>query len=93
MNPIEQNEDDEFLPAYAPGDSAYVEIRSISKEAFNFLNEVIIQTDRPGGVSELFARPIANVSTNISNSNPQGPRAVGFFNVSSVSGSGKRLVP
>lgn len=93
MNPIEQNEDDEFLPAYAPGDSAYVEIRSVSKEAFNFLNEVIIQTDRPGGFSELFARPIANVSTNITNSNPQGPRAVGFFNVSAVSGAGKRLMP
>jgi hypothetical protein len=93
MNPIEQNEDDEFLPAYAPGDSAYVEIHSISKPAFNFLNEVIIQTDRPGGFSELFARPIANVSTNVVNANPQGPRAVGFFNVAAVSGKGRRLLP
>lgn len=93
INPIEQNEDDEFLPAYSPGDSAYVEIRSISKEAFNFLNEVIIQTDRPGGFSELFARPVANVSTNVVNLNPKGPPAVGFFNVSAVSAAGKRLVP
>ncbi len=75
---------------YWPGDSVYVEIMSITVAAFNYLNEVKIQTNRPGGFSELFARPIANVSTNIINTNPKGSNVMGFFNVGAVSSkSGK----
>jgi hypothetical protein len=77
---------------YWPGDSVYVEIHSISLAAFNYLNEVIVQTDRPGGFQELFSRPLSNVSTNIKNVNPTGSTAVGFFNVGAVSGKGKRFV-
>jgi cobyrinic acid a,c-diamide synthase len=73
------------------GDSVYVEIHSITPEAFNFLNQVVIQIDRPGGFSELFAAPLANVSTNISNMNSNGKPVVGFFCVSAVSTAGKRL--
>jgi hypothetical protein len=76
---------------YWPGDSVYVEIHSISLAAFNFLNEVVVQTDRPGGFSELFARPLANVSTNIKSVNSNGTTAVGFFNVGAVSGLGKKF--
>jgi len=77
---------------YWPGDSVYVEIHSITLAAFNYLNEVKVQTDRPGGFSELFARPIANVSTNVTNANPKGSAVMGFFNVAAVSGRGQKFV-
>ena len=76
---------------YVVGDSVYVEIHSITRQAFDFLNQVAIQTDRPGGFSELFAAPASNVGTNLSNANPQGKKAIGFFNVSVISSAGKRL--
>jgi hypothetical protein len=74
------------------GDTLYVEIQSISLAAFNYLTQVNIQTNRPGGFSELFSPPIANVPTNIMNLSSNGKKAVGFFNVAAVSGRGKRLV-
>jgi hypothetical protein len=92
VNPFDQDEKKNFLSPYDIGDSLYVELYSISLSAFNYLNEVRTQTDRPGGFGELFSSPIANVSTNINNVNPNGKKAVGFFNVASVSGNGKRLV-
>lgn len=92
INPFEQDENDQVLSPYNPGDSVYVEIHSLSKSAFTFLNQVIIQTNRPGGFSELFATPLANVSTNVINKNLSGTPAVGFFNVASVSGLGKKFV-
>ncbi len=73
------------------GDSAYVEIHSLSDAAFDFLNQVIIQTNRPGGFGELFASPLANVPTNIVKKSSGGTPAIGFFNVSAVSGLGKSL--
>ncbi|HLZ15498.1 MAG TPA: hypothetical protein VKQ08_00565, partial [Cyclobacteriaceae bacterium] len=76
---------------YLPGDSVYVEINSITVATFNFLNEVMVQTNRPGGFSELFARPIANVSTNVKNVNPNGSTVMGFFNTAAVSGRGQRF--
>lgn len=91
INPIDGDGDGNFLPAYNLGDSVYVELHSISDAAFDFLNEVSIQTNRPGGFAELFASPIANVPTNITNTDPNGPAAVGFFNVASVSGLGTRI--
>jgi hypothetical protein len=92
VNPFDQDEDDNFLSPYEIGDSLYVELHSISLSAFNYLNQVRTQTDRPGGFGELFSSPIANVSTNINNVNANGKKAIGFFNVASVSGNGKRLV-
>ncbi|MFN9909083.1 MAG: hypothetical protein ACK56F_23670, partial [bacterium] len=72
-----------------PGDSVYVEINSITLEAFTYLQQVSIQTNRPGGFSELFARPIANVPTNIENVDPKGKAALGFLNVGAVSVKGQ----
>lgn len=89
INPFEQDANDEFLSPYLPGDSVHVEIHSISLEAFNFMSEVAIQTNRPGGFSELFASPISNVSTNIF-STSSAP-VLGFFNVAAVSGLGKKF--
>lgn len=91
VNPNDVDENDNVLSPYQPGDSLNVEIHSLTVQAFNYMNEVVIQTNRPGGFSELFASPIANVSTNIFNVNETGPSAVGFFTVSAVSAKGKRF--
>jgi hypothetical protein len=74
-----------------PGDSVYVEMTSITIAAFNYLDEVKIQTDRPGGFSELFVTPLANVSTNLSYTNPKGSAVMRFFNVGAVSARGQKF--
>lgn len=92
INPFEQDENDEFMSPFEDGDSVYVEIHSITNETFLFLNEVRIQTDRPGGFAELFATPLSNVRTNIEYmGNKDEVVVAGFFNVASVKGVGKTL--
>ncbi|MEM7297738.1 MAG: hypothetical protein AAF391_05670, partial [Bacteroidota bacterium] len=73
------------------GDSLFVEIHSISNEAYFFLNQVIEETTREAGFGALFATPLSNVSTNLVPSNPDNS-VLGFFNIASVSGNGTRLV-
>ncbi len=94
INPIDKDpkKSNQNLPPYAPGDSVYVEIHSLSPEAFDHLQQVIVQTQRNGGFGALFDRPIDNVSSNVVNSNPTGSKAVGFFCVSAVKGMGKKFV-
>lgn len=83
---------DEIVP-YVPGDSLYVEIHSITNEAFEFLQQVQIQTQRDGGFDEIFSEPLENVTTNIANDTPNSSiKVIGFFNVASVSGRGRKLV-
>jgi hypothetical protein len=91
FNPTEQDSEDNFLPSYSIGDSLYVEVHSVTEEAFDFLNQLRIQIDRPGGFGELFAQPLANVPTNIRKISGDGPRPVGFFTTSAVSANGARL--
>jgi hypothetical protein len=91
INPNDTDANDNALSPYVPGDSVYVEIHSITVAAFEYLNQVSQQTNRPGGFSELFARPIDNVSTNIVNVNSKEKKAVGFFNVAAVSGKGQKF--
>ncbi len=92
INPINTDENDNFLPPFEldAEDSVYVELNSITPEAFFFLNQVIIQTDRPGGFAELFAVPLANVSSNIISSNTK-EQVVGFFCASAVSSLGRKI--
>ncbi len=92
INPSNEDKDGNALSPYLPGDSVYVEIHSITYATFTYLNEVVIQTDRPGGFGELFASPLSNVSTNIANVNPKGSKVVGFFNVAAVAGLGRKLI-
>lgn len=92
INPNDRDANDRPLSPFNPGDSVYVEIHSLTEATFDFLVQVAIQTNRPGGFSELFSRPLANVSTNMANENAQGTKVQGFFNVGSVSGLGKRFV-
>jgi len=91
VNPFDEDENGDLLSPYALGDSLFVELHSITNEAFFFLNEVQVQTNRPGGFAELFSTPLSNVATNIFPSD-ENVEVVGFFNVSAVSGNGKRLV-
>ncbi|MFM7486535.1 MAG: DUF4249 domain-containing protein [Cytophagales bacterium] len=93
MNPNDTDANDNALSPYVPGDSAYVEIHSITLAGFTYLRQLGEQTNRPGGFAELFSRPLANISTNINNVNPNGKKALGFFNVAAVSGKGKKFVP
>jgi hypothetical protein len=93
INPVDKDPNsNKNLPPYVAGDSVYVEIHSLSLEAFDHLQQVIIQTQRTGGFGALFAKPIDNVSSNILNTNPNGSKVVGFFNVSAVKGLGKKFV-
>lgn len=91
INPLDQDERGRFLSPYLPGDSVYVEIHSLSEASFDFLTQVSLQTNRPGGFGELFATPLSNVSTNIRNVNPSGKKALGFFNVAAVAGKGRKF--
>jgi hypothetical protein len=93
INPIDIDEDDKNIPPYIPGDTVKVEIHSITNSAFTFLNELKIQTNRPGGFAELFAVPLSNIPSNIVNLNPEGPTPLGFFNVSAVSSKKQWLDP
>ncbi len=91
INSTDVDANDDLVSPFVSGDSVNVQIHSITKQAFNYLNQVAIQTNRPGGFQELFATPLANVSTNISNTKTNGSKALGFFNISAVSGAGKRF--
>lgn len=91
INPFDQDAQGRFLSPYLPGDSVYVEIHSLSEASFDFLTQVALQTNRPGGFAELFATPLSNVTTNIVNVNPSGKEALGFFNVAAVSGRGRKF--
>ncbi len=93
INSNDVDADGKFLSPIVAGDSMNVQIHSITLAAFNYLNEVAVQTDRPGGFQELFSKPLANVSTNIVNTSPSGSKVVGFFNVAAVSMAGKRYNP
>jgi hypothetical protein len=86
----EEDEDGNFIGALKDGDSLYVEIHSITNEAFTFLSEMRIQIDRPGGFAELFAQPLSNLPTNISSSD-KTETVLGFFNVALVKGNGRKL--
>ncbi|MEO9966061.1 MAG: DUF4249 domain-containing protein [Reichenbachiella sp.] len=92
VNPFDEKEGEEdvFVSPFDDGDSLYVELHSITPAAHNFLNELRIQTDRPGGFAALFDTPLSNIPTNIENSTSDA-LVVGFFCVSSVEGNGARL--
>ncbi|MBX2841127.1 MAG: DUF4249 domain-containing protein [Flammeovirgaceae bacterium] len=88
INPFDEDESEDggFLSPYVLGDNIKVEVLSITDDAFDYMNEVKIQIDRPGGIGELFASPIFNVTSNIENvsGNPED-KPLGFFAVSNIS--------
>ncbi|CAN0177756.1 unnamed protein product, partial [Chrysoparadoxa australica] len=70
-------------------DSIFLELNSISPEAWFFLVRGQQETARPEGFGALFATPPANLPTNIFPD--QEANVVGFFNVASVSKLGRKL--
>lgn len=58
-----------------------VETLSITEDFFYFCAEAQAQINNGG----LFAQPPANVRTNVKNTNPKGPPAVGYFGASGLS--------
>jgi hypothetical protein len=67
---------------FKSGDRVRVETLSITEDAYYFFSEAISQMFNGG----LFARPVANIRTNVRNVNPASPRkAVGYFGASAVS--------
>ena len=91
INSSDKDANEKRINPIAKGDSLNVQIHSITLTAFNHLYGAKIQTDRQGGFAELFATPLANVSTNIINTDAQGTKAQGFFNVAAVSSAGNRF--
>jgi len=89
INPFDEADDGTIKSPYVVGDSVYVELQSVTEAGFNFLNEVSIQTNRPGGFGELFSTPLANVTTNITSTT--GSKVLGFFNVGAVSSLGRKF--
>ncbi|MBU2916091.1 DUF4249 domain-containing protein [Reichenbachiella agariperforans] len=86
------DDDAEFESPYADGDSLYVEIYSISNEAFEYLQILISNTNIPGGFGALFAGPLSNTYGNIQNTDESSTEeALGFFSVSAVEANGKKL--
>ena len=73
-------------------DSLYLELHSISTDAYFFLSRLQQETDRPSGFGALFSTPPSDLPTNIVCSDPDVP-VVGFFNISSVSTFGQTLTP
>lgn len=68
-------------PPFKTGDQVYVELYSITEDAFDFWAEVRTQLQNGG----LFAIPLANVRTNLVNTNPNSKqKVVGFFCTSAV---------
>ncbi len=91
VNPYDQDENGDIISPYIPGDSLFVEIHSLTIQAYSYLYEVSVQTNRPGGIAELLAVPLANVPTNIINVTNDEP-VTGFFSVSAVKSLGKKFL-
>lgn len=66
---------------YSAGASVGVELHSITPDAFDFIKQVAEQGSNGG----LFATPVANVKSNVTNTNPNGIRPLGFFGATAVS--------
>lgn len=78
MSPVGNGSD---YPTYFPGDSVKVKIFAITLPHLSFLGSIDreLANGTGGGLSGLFARPPANVPTNIINKDEKGRKALGFF--------------
>jgi len=66
---------------YQAGSHVGVELHSITNEAFYYLQQIVEQSANGG----LFATPIANIKSNVTNADPNGRKALGYFGASAVS--------
>ena len=86
INPVDEEDADDNILTYEPGDFIKVEIHSITNRTWDYLDQLATQTNRPGGFQELFAQPLSNLPSNIevADQSSEG-KALGFFSVSAVS--------
>ncbi|MEM9896988.1 MAG: DUF4249 family protein [Bacteroidota bacterium] len=90
ISPFEENEEGDGIAApFVIGDSASVAILSINRDALLYLRSIAAQTDRQGGISELFSVPVTNLNGNITASTKE--RILGFFAMSDVATGGLLL--
>ncbi|MEM9917727.1 MAG: DUF4249 domain-containing protein [Bacteroidota bacterium] len=76
--------DDSDVSPYAVGDVILVELHAIPEDAFYFLEQA--RTQMTLGDGGIFAEPLANVFTNIENTDPNSTEeALGYFCVAEVS--------
>ena len=87
----QEDENGDLEGALKDGDVLVVEVHSITHEAFQFLTQLNVQINRPGGFGELFAQPLSNVPSNIVSSDPNVD-VLGFFNVSAVESNERTLI-
>ncbi len=71
-----------YYPTYMEGDSIYIALNSLTKEAYNYYKVLLDQFDNDGGT---YKPTPASPPTNISNG------GLGFFRASAVSESGTRI--
>ena len=90
ITPFEDGADDEFGWGFKIGDSIALELHGITSATRYFLKDIAAQTDRSGGIAELFSVPLTNLSTNIESPSVEH-KAIGFFSFSSVSTISKVL--
>lgn len=91
ITPSETDSDDEEITPIAWGDTLRVEIHSLTDASYTYLSEVILQTNKAGGLTEvLTATPFVNVSTNIRSAD--GTQCTGFFNAGTVSTLTRQLI-
>jgi hypothetical protein len=57
------------------GDRVRVEILALPRDYYYFLTEMFTQINNVG----MFSSPPSNVRTNVVNTNPNGPKAIGYF--------------
>lgn len=85
---VDNPEDDGEIPPYIEGDSIFVEIHSLTNEAFTFLE--IARDQMNNGANTIFAIPIANTRGNVINTQTE-EFALGIFCVSAVESMGQRI--
>lgn len=66
---------------FQAGNHVGAELHSITNEAFYFLQQIQEQSNNGG----LFATPLANIKSNVSNVDPNGRKPLGYFGTTAVS--------
>lgn len=88
INPIPDDTDniDDLPSPYMPGDRIYIELNSITNDAFRFWT--IAQEQMINGDNGIFALPVANTRGNVIQQST-GERVLGFFNVAATETASK----
>ena len=91
ITPTETGSEGEEVSPISWGDTLRVEIHSLTDASYAYLSEVILQTNKAGGLTEILtATPFVNVSTNIRSAG--GTKCTGFFNAGTVSTYTRQLL-